>query len=168
MNQTVKRGRDLSRPHLLCMLFLIAAVSPDVQIEFVDQAPAAKLNVVTYTGGVEKNHILESTGTGLLLLDYDGDFDQDIYFVNAFRFPKRGETEPHSNVLYRNDGNGNFTDVTAASGTGATVYGQGGCVGDVDNDGLPDMYITNFGPDILYRNNGNGTFTDITAKAKVG
>ncbi|HMD82531.1 MAG TPA: CRTAC1 family protein, partial [Anaerolineales bacterium] len=126
-----------------------------------------KLNVVTYTGGAEKNHILESTGTGLLLLDYDGDFDQDIYFVNAFTFPKRGETKAHTNVLYRNEGNGTFTDVTAASGTGAAVYGQGGCAGDADNDGLPDMYITNFGPNILYRNNGNGTFSDIGAKAKV-
>ncbi|MGH9857583.1 MAG: FG-GAP repeat domain-containing protein, partial [Acidobacteriota bacterium] len=150
----------------LSAIALLAAAPP--AIEFVDRAPAAKLNVITYNGGPEKNHILESTGTGLLLLDYDGDFDQDIYFVNAFTFPKRGETKPHSNVLYRNDGNGTFTDVTAASGTGAAVYGQGGCVGDIDNDGFPDMYITNFGPNILYRNNGNGTFSDISAQAKIG
>jgi hypothetical protein len=71
-------------------------------------------------------------------------------------------------VLYRNDGKLKFTDVTSKSGTGAAVYGQGGCVGDVDNDGRPDMYITNFGPNMLYKNNGNGSFSDVTEKAKVG
>ena len=149
---------------LLC-LFLIYASGGTVQ--FVDRSSAAKLNVVTYTGGVEKNHILETTGNGVLVVDYDNDFDQDLYFVNGFSFPKRGETKAHSNVLYRNNSDGTFLDVTSASGTGATLYGQGGCVGDIDNDGHPDMYITNFGPNILYRNNGNGTFTDIAAKAKV-
>jgi enediyne biosynthesis protein E4 len=152
---------------IVCCAVLLAAATPNNSIEFVDRAQSAKLNVITYTGGTEKNHILESTGNGVLLLDYDADFDLDIYFVNAFRFPKKGQTEPNRNVLYRNEGNFTFTDVTTASGTGAAVYGQGGCVGDVDNDGLPDMYITNFGPDILYRNNGNGTFSDITAKANV-
>lgn len=149
-------------------LFLFTiGLAASVSIQFVDQAKQANLNVVTYTGGTDKNHIVESTGNGVLIFDYDGDFDQDIYFVNAMRFPKPGQTEAHSNVLYRNNGDGTFTDVTAAAKVGAAVYGQGGCIGDVDNDGWPDMYITNFGPDILYRNNGNGTFTDITAAAKV-
>ncbi|HSE41914.1 MAG TPA: CRTAC1 family protein [Acidobacteriota bacterium] len=124
--------------------------------------------MVTYTGGSEKNHILESTGNGVIVFDYDGDFDQDVYFVNAFRFPSKGKTEPHSNALYRNDGKGKFTDVTKSAGVGAAVYGQGGCVGDVNNDGLPDLFITNFGPDILYKNNGDGSFSDITAAANVG
>jgi hypothetical protein len=150
----------------LSLSVVLLAASPPV-IEFIDRAPAAKLNVITYNGGAEKNHILESTGTGVLLLDYDGDSDQDIYFVNSFSIPRKGQTQPHPNVLYRNDGKGNFDDVTSASGTGAAVYGQGGCMGDIDNDGLPDMYITNFGPNILYRNNGNGTFKDISTKAGV-
>jgi hypothetical protein len=137
-------------------------------IRFTDQAANAKLTVVTYTGGTEKNHILESTGNGVLAFDYDGDGYQDLYFVNAFRFPKRGQTEPHPNVLYKNNGNGTFTDITQQAGVGAAVYGQGGCVGDFDNDGRPDMYITNFGPNALYKNNGNGSFTDITARAGVG
>ena len=159
---------------MIVILLLIAlcsnssAQTPATRIEFVDIAQTAGLNVITYTGGVEKNHILESTGNGVLLFDFDGDSDQDIYFVNAFRFPKTGQTEPHSNVLYRNDGKNRFTDVTAAAGVGAAVYGQGGCIGDIENDGHPDLYITNFGPNILYRNNGNGTFADVTAQAKAG
>ena len=111
---------------------------------------------------------MESTGNGVIIFDYDGDFDQDVYFVNALSFPAKGKTEPHSNVLYRNDGEGKFTDVTSAAHVGAAVYGQGGCVGDVNNDGFPDLFITNFGSDILYLNNGDGTFTDITERAHVG
>ncbi len=130
-------------------------------IQFVDGAQQAGLKVITYTGGPEKNHILESTGNGVLIIDFDRDYDQDLYFINAFSFPKPGQTKAHSNALYRNDGKGKFTDITASSGTDAAVYGQGGCVGDFDNDGLPDMYIANFGADILYHNNGNGTFTDV-------
>jgi hypothetical protein len=153
------------RPYILILL-MVGASPPAIQ--FIDQAKTAGLSVVTYTGGLEKNHILESTGNGVLVFDYDGDFDQDFYFVNAYRFPKRGQTEPHANVLYQNQGNGTFRDVTKSAGVAAAVYGQGGCIGDVDNDGWPDMYITNFGPNILYRNNGNGAFTDITARASVG
>ncbi len=138
------------------------------KLQFVDVSETAKFNLITYTGGSEKNHILESTGNGVLIFDFDRDFDQDVYFVNAFSFPAKGKTEPHSNVLYRNDGGGKFTDVTTSARVGASVYGQGGCVGDVNHDGLPDLFVTNFGPDILYMNNGDGTFTDITTRANVG
>lgn len=149
---------------IILLLAILGAASPG-KIQFVD---LPKFNVVTYTGGKEKNHILESTGNGVVVFDYDGDGDQDIYFVNAFSFPARGKTEPHPNVLYRNDGGGKFADVTSAAHVGAAAYGQGGCVGDVNNDGLPDLFVTNFGPDILYLNNGDGTFTDITERAHVG
>jgi hypothetical protein len=136
--------------------------------QFVDRAVAANLTVVTYSGGTEKNHILESTGNGVLVLDYDRDGHQDLYFVNAYRLPSRGQTEPHANVLYRNRGDGSFADVTEAAGVGASVYGHGGCVGDIDADGFPDIYVTVFGSNILYRNNGDGTFADITELAGVG
>jgi hypothetical protein len=137
-------------------------------IKFADRTDEANLSVVTYSGGVEKNHILESTGNGVLAFDYDLDGDLDLYLVNAYWLPEPGKTEPHANVLYRNKGDGTFEDVTAAAGVGAAFYGHGGCVGDVDADGLPDMYVTNYGPNILYRNNGDGTFSDITEQAGVG
>lgn len=152
----------------LIFAFAVFAIGATSTVSFVDRAREAGLSVITYTGGAEKNHILESTGNGVIAFDYDQDSDLDLYFVNAFRFPKRGQTEPHSNVLYQNNGKGVFADVTSKAEVGAAVYGQGGCVGDFDSDGLPDLYVTNFGPNTLYRNNGNGTFADVTAKAGVG
>lgn len=135
---------------------------------FIDRSDEANLAVVTYSGGSEKNHILESTGNGVLVLDYDLDGYQDLYFVSAYRFPSRGKTEPHPSTLYRNLGDGTFADVTEQAGVGAAVYGHGGCVGDVDSDGFPDIYVTAFGSNVLYRNNGDGTFFDITERAGVG
>jgi hypothetical protein len=135
---------------------------------FTDRAEAAGLAVVTYSGGEDKNHILESTGNGVLALDYDSDGDQDLYFVNAFRLSELDERPAYGSVLYRNEGNRRFVDVTAAAGVGATVYGHGGCVGDADGDGLADIYLTAFGPNILYRNNGDGSFSEVTARAGVG
>ncbi|MCI0417504.1 CRTAC1 family protein [bacterium] len=169
-NISLNERQHLASGRLLLSLFLLSALtmnSSPFSIQFTNVAKQAGLKIVTYTGGLEKNHILESTGNGILVLDYDSDDDLDLYFVNAYRFPKRGQEEPHSNVLYRNDSSMKFTDVTSAAGVGAAVYGQGGCVGDIDNDGKPDMYVTNFGSDILYRNNGNGTFSDWTAKANL-
>jgi hypothetical protein len=150
----------------LPVVFLALAEAPVPR--FVDRTSEANLNVVTYSGGAEKNHILESTGNGVLILDYDGDGNQDLYFVNAYRFPRPGDTEPHANALYRNLGNGTFVDVTEPTGVGASVYGHGGCIGDIDADGFPDIYVTAYGQNILYRNNGDGTFSDVTDDAHVG
>jgi len=155
-------------PSLGLFCFLSGGLSGQPVIRFVDRTSEAGLNVVTYSGSTTKNHILETTGNGVLAFDYDLDGFVDLYFVNAYRLPGRGETEPHPNVLYRNKGDGTFADVTAEAGVGAASYGHGGCVGDVDADGLPDMYVTSVGPNILYRNNGDGTFSDITQQAGVG
>ncbi|MDH3254329.1 MAG: CRTAC1 family protein, partial [Acidobacteriota bacterium] len=135
---------------------------------FVDIADAAGLTVITYSGGVDKNHILESTGNGVLALDYDLDGDQDLYFVNAFRLDELGRAPEYTSVLYRNDGHDTFVDVSVTAGVAAAVYGHGGCVGDFDGDGLPDIYVTVFGPNLLYRNNGDGTFQNVTVEAGVG
>jgi hypothetical protein len=142
---------------------------PDALPLFVDRSEVAGLRIVTYSGGEEKNHILESSGNGILVLDYDSDGYQDLYFVAAYRLGSPpGATREERSALYRNNGDGTFADVTEAAGVAARVYGHGGCVGDVDGDGLPDIYLTAVGPNILYRNNGDGSFTDITERAKVG
>jgi enediyne biosynthesis protein E4 len=146
--------------------FLLSA-SP-VRVELVDSTDRAGFEVVTTSGGPEKNHILESTGNGVLLLDYDGDGFLDVYFVNAQRFLVGDRAEPHSNVLYRNLGNGTFQNVTREAGVGSEAFGAGGAVVDFDNDGLPDLYVTNWGPNVLFRNRGDGTFEDVTARAGVG
>jgi hypothetical protein len=133
---------------------------------FADRTDAAGLTIVTYSGGEEKNHILESAGNGVLVVDYDLDGWQDLYFAAAYRLPRAAGDE--RGALYRNLGDGTFADVTAAAGVGARVYGHGGCVGDVDGDGAPDLYLTALGPNVLYRNDGDGTFSDVTAQAGVG
>jgi hypothetical protein len=133
---------------------------------FSDRSAVSGLDLVTYSGSEEKPHILESTGNGVLVLDYDGDGFQDLFFVGAYRLPRREDSAERS-ALYRNNGDGTFSDVTERAGVGARVYGHGGCVGDIDGDGLPDIYLTAYGPNLLYRNNGDGTFTDIAIQAGV-
>ena len=136
-------------------------------LHFVDVGREAGLDVVTYCGGADKNHILESTGTGVLVLDYDRDGLIDLYFINAHRFLPSAERETHTSVLYRNRGDGTFIDVTHAAGVATELFGQGGAVGDVDRDGLPDIYVTAFGANRLFRNNGDGTFSDWSTRARV-
>lgn len=162
-----REARALSRflPHLFAGLLLAMNAS---QVELVDTTDRAGFDVVTVSGGPEKNHILESTGNGVLLLDYDGDGFLDVYFVNAERFLPGNRAEPHSNALYRNRGDGTFRDVTREAGVGSEAFGAGGAVVDFDNDGLPDIYVTNWGPNVLLRNRGDGTFEDVTARAGVG
>src|SRR4030042_79396 len=125
------------------------------------------ISFVHTDGSSGKRYIVETVSAGLALFDYDEDGDIDIYFLNGA--PLRGTTVkvPPKNALYRNDGNWKFTDVTDISGTGDLGYGLGVTVGDYDNDGDPDIYLNNYGPNVLYSNNGDGTFTDVTEKAGV-
>ncbi len=147
---------------------LVGTTSAQLIPKFHDRTDEAGLTVVTYSGGRDKNHILESTGNGILLFDYDLDGFVDLYVVGAYGLPGDGTTEKHANVLYHNKGDGTFEDATGRAGVGVAAYGHGGCVGDFDADGWPDMYITNYGPNVLYRNNGDGTFSDVTERAGVG
>jgi hypothetical protein len=135
-------------------------------IRFAEGTRASGLSRETFSGGDEKPHILESTGNGVLALDYDGDGFQDLFFVAGFRLPRREDADERS-ALYRNRGDGTFVDVSGRAGIEARVYGQGGCVGDVDGDGRPDVYLTAFGPNLLYHNNGDGTFSELGAAAGV-
>ena len=133
---------------------------------FVDVAKASGLNAKTIYGGEHKNrYLLETTGCGVAFYDFDHDDWLDIFLVNGTRlegFPPG--SEPISR-LFKNNRDGTFTDITAKSGITRSGWGQGCCVGDFDNDGLNDLFVTYYGQNILYRNHGDGTFTDVTAKA---
>jgi enediyne biosynthesis protein E4 len=136
---------------------------------FVDVAASAGLTTVLYCGGADKDHILESVGTGCALVDFDGDGRLDAYLVNAWALdeqPSRVRLKGR-NALYRNRGDGTFEDVTARAGVADSSWGCGVCAGDYDNDGWVDLYVTNFGPNRLYRNRGNGTFEEVAERAGV-
>ena len=158
-------------PQRLLLLFLTfignAAAQPPV---FVDVTEAAGIHFKHSNGKTEQKHIIETMGSGVVFFDYDTDGDADLYFVNSGNIPQARQDAQQAhlgNVLYRNDGDGRFTDVTETSGTGDTGYGMAAAAGDIDNDGYADLYVANFGQDTLYRNNGDGTFTDITEAAGI-
>jgi len=131
-------------------------------LHFVDVAKDAGLTAPTWCGRAEKPHILESGGTGLVLFDADGDGDLDLYLVNGWRLDGSEIAERGRDRFYRNLGGAGgriaFVDATDEAGLGHDGWGTGAAVGDVDGDGLPDLLVTNFGPDVLYRNRGDGRF----------
>jgi hypothetical protein len=133
---------------------------------FLDVAKSSGLNAKTIYGGEHKNRfLLETTGCGVAFYDFDHDDWIDLFLVNGTRlegFPK-GQ-EPISR-LFKNNRDGTFTDITAGSGITRSGWGQGCCVGDYDNDGLDDLFVSYYGQPSLYKNLGNGKFLDVTAKA---
>jgi len=137
-------------------------------VSFIDVAKEAGLNAKTIYGGEHKNkYLLETTGCGAAFYDYDNDGWLDIFLVNGWRlegFPKGQEPTSH---LFKNNRDGTFTDVTAKAGLVHSGWGQGVCIGDYDNDGFEDLFVTYFGKNVLYHNNGDGTFTDVSEKAGV-
>ena len=100
-------------------------------------------------------------GAGVAFLDYDSDGDQDLFFVNSCSWPGHEAKPAPTQALYRNDGKGHFEDVTKEAGLDKTFYGQGVAVGDYDNDGDPDLYVTAIGRGHLFRNDGKGHFDDV-------
>ncbi|PYT30867.1 MAG: hypothetical protein DMG57_06895 [Acidobacteria bacterium] len=139
---------------------------PAASVQFTNVTKSAGVTFVHYKGANGTSVILEEAGPGVCVADFDGDGYQDIYFVNGRDRYKRGITV--RNALYRNNGDGTFTDVTEKAGAPGNAYGLGCVWGDYDNDGFPDLYVTQYGKNLLYHNNGNGTFTDVTDKAGVG
>ncbi len=141
----------------------------ELAISFSNIAREAGLSAKTIFGGVQKNkYLLETTGCGVAFYDYDNDGWLDIFLVNGWRlegFPPGQEPTCH---LYKNNRDGTFTDVTVRAGLARSGWGQGVCIGDYDNDGFDDLFITYYGRNVLYHNNGDGTFTDVTNKAGVG
>ncbi|HTQ60889.1 MAG TPA: CRTAC1 family protein [Candidatus Solibacter sp.] len=157
---------------LLPFAFLLAAAQlpkspPKPLAHFTDIAEEAGLTFHEVFGGVNtKKYIIETTGTGVAILDYDNDGWPDIFIVNGTTLDALPGIAPTSH-LYHNNHDGTFTDVTKQAGLTHTGWGQGACVGDYDNDGWEDLYVTYYGKNVLYRNNGDGTFSDVSKKAGV-
>ena len=136
---------------------------------FEDVAGKAGLAKWRHTMGTpEKQFILETVGSGVALLDFDNDGWLDIYLVNGSTYEGlKGQSEPPHAALFRNNHDGTFTDVAAKAGVTNTRWGFAAAVGDYDNDGWPDIYVSNYGKNRLYHNNHDGTFTDVAEKAGV-
>lgn len=136
--------------------------------EFVEVAAKSGIAFTLTSGGPEKRTIIEAKGGGgIAWIDYDNDGFPDLFLVNGSTFEHWKNGDSPRSRLYHNNRNGTFTDVSEHSGLTHTGWGMGVCVGDYDNDGFDDLYVTYYGGNVLYRNNGNGTFTDVTQKAGV-
>jgi len=165
-----KPASGMDRPAYDVQPKAVALTSPiagtPLGLSFVDVAKSAGLTTKTIHGGEHKNkYLLETTGCGVAFFDYDQDDWLDIFVVNGWRlegFPKGQEPVCH---LFKNNRDGTFTDVTAKSGLGRSGWGQGCCVGDYNNDGWNDLFVSYYGQNSLYRNNGDGTFKDVTKEA---
>jgi hypothetical protein len=135
---------------------------------FVNITDSAGIEFVHVTGATGQKYLVETYGSGAAFLDYDLDLDPDIYLVNGGALPGFDSEVKVNGALYRNNGDGTFTDVTCEAGLDHKGYGMGAVSGDYDEDGDPDLYLTQFGPDRLFRNNGDGTFTDVTERVGLG
>ena len=151
---------------IISLLLLTAGSVASQPPIFVDVTEETGIHFKHNSGATDHKHIIETMGSGGVFFDYDIDGDVDLYFVDSGNVPSEKQ-QVSGNVLYRNEGDGRFTDVTEISGTGDTGYGMAASAGDIDNDGDPDLYVANFRQDKLYRNNGDGTFTDITEAAGI-
>ena len=141
----------------------------DLGVTFVNVAEESGLHAKTIYGGEHKNkYLLETTGCGVAFYDYDNDGWLDIFLVNGTRLEGFPAGQEPTNHLFKNNRDGTFTDVTEKAGLTHTGWGQGVCIGDYDNDGYEDLFVSYFGKNVLYHNNGNGTFSDVTDKAGVG
>jgi hypothetical protein len=141
---------------------------PGIPVRYTDVRQAAGITFLQDATATDEKYYLETMGTGVAWLDYDQDGLMDLFFVQSAATGIYKPPQPLRCALYHNNGDGTFTDVTEKAGVGgAGHYGQGVAVGDFDNDGYPDLYVTGYNSAILYHNNGNGTFTDLTAKAGV-
>ncbi len=148
----------------------------DRPIAFDDVASKVGVNFVHAGSPTSQKYLIETMGGGVALLDYDNDGRLDVFFVNGAALtdpmvpgssPDKRDRRFH-NRLYRQNADGRFEDVTTRAGVAGSGYGMGAAVGDYDNDGDPDLFVTSVGGNTLYRNNGDGTFADVTAEAGVG
>lgn len=161
------------------LALLLIGAGPTSEVQFVDVTKQSKVDFTQENSATSNKYLIETMGGGVALLDYDNDGRLDIFFTNGALIddPMPDTKTPDKsdkkfwNRLYHQNADGTFTDVTEKAGlTGMTqgYYSMGVAVGDYDNDGFEDIYVTGFGGNILYHNNGNGTFTDVTKQAGVG
>jgi hypothetical protein len=163
------------RSFLSALFAPLLAAGPRAHRGFENIAPRAGVPFRHQASKTSQKYLPETMGAGVAMFDYNNDGLLDLFFVNgaALKDPMPPEAKPDKsdsrywNRLYRNNGDGTFTDVTERAGLRGEGYGMGVAVGDFNNDGWPDLYVTNFGRNILYRNNGDGTFTDVTEAAGV-
>src|SRR5260370_25338371 len=136
---------------------------PTPKVEFRDVAAAAGLTAPNVYGGVNtKKYILEMTGNGVAIFDFDNDGRAYLFLPQGTRL--EGNPRGSGGRLYHNEGNGTFRDATENSGLTKVGWAQGVCAADFDNDGLTDLFVTYFGQNVLYRNKGGGQFEDVTGK----
>jgi hypothetical protein len=137
-------------------------------VKFADAASKAGLTAANVSGdATRKKYILEMNGSGVAFLDYNRDGYVDLFLVNGTRLERSAGTPDPTSHLYRNNGDGTFTDVTREAGLEYAGWGQGACVADFDNDGYDDVFVTYYGKNRFYHNNGNGTFTEMAERAGV-
>jgi enediyne biosynthesis protein E4 len=164
-------ARDLALFAAIAVIALGAATSgrqqnkaPATSIRFEDITTAAGIRFTHNNGAFGKKWLPETMGSGVAFLDYDNDGWQDVLLVNGTDWP--GRVRRHTTLaLYHNNHDGTFTDVTRKAGLAVEMYGMGVAIGDYDNDGYDDIFITTLGQNHLFRNNGDGTFTDVTKQA---
>ena len=149
------------------LLVLRSGASEQSLPTFDDVAQFAGIHFRHISGSPQKNYIFEAKGGGVGLIDYDQDGFLDIYFVNGSTLEDVQAGVSHPNALYHSNGDGTYTDVTAKAGVGGRGWGMGCAVGDYDNDGWPDLYVTCVNGNILYHNNHDGTFSDVTEHARL-
>ena len=145
-----------------------SSTPPSLPIHYTDVTAAAGIDFTHYNGAQGNYYYVETYGSGAGFFDYDNDGWMDIYLINGSSLSGESPDPLPVNHLYRNEGDGTFTNVTEKTGTGDAGYGMGLSAADYDNDGDTDLYVTNFGPNTLYRNEGDGTFTDVTEKTGTG
>lgn len=150
------------------VLWSLSPPEPVSTVRLVDVAARAGITFRHDNAASPEKYLIETMGAGAAWIDYDADGFLDLYLVNSAATEAYRPARPLRSALYRNNGDGTFTDVTLPAGVAAEgLFGMGVAVGDYDNDGLADLYVAGYGRGVLYHNEGNGRFADVTAKAGV-
>jgi enediyne biosynthesis protein E4 len=160
----------LPRRGRVCLVGALLAAVPALAApaRFVEVTLEAGIDFRYVNGATEHKYLPECMGSGAAFFDYDSDGHLDLFIVNGAYLDQAPPGDPPVDALYRNRGDGTFADVTRTAGVGDPGYGMGAAVGDYDNDGDPDLYVTNYGPNTFYRNQGDGTFADVTRTTGTG
>jgi len=154
--------------YLISAALLVLALQESTTVQFVDVAARAGISHKHQNGATPEKYMPETMAGGVVMFDYNADGLPDLFFVNGGSFVDKRIGASARHRLYRNVGNGKFTDISESSGIETSGFGMGACSADYDNDGWPDLYVTAVGADKLYHNTGKGTFEDVSTKAGAG